>query len=169
MGYTHYWTFKPAPRGKANQVELKYQLAIKECAKLARVWNDTCKAEGRDWERLSGYTAHVKPGAYGGIHLNGKGPEAHEDFIMREHFNQNEGFNFCKTARKPYDTVITACLAVFKYRLGECLEVSSDGNAEDWDAGVTFARTVLKRKVPNPIAPSEPTDFEFKVKRSRKG
>ena len=126
----------------------KYQQAIKECTKIAQYYNKKCKELGLDDERLSGYTAFSRD--YGGIGLNGKGDNAHEEFTMREHFTENEP-NFCKTARKPYDVVVTACLAVLKYRLGEFFNVSSDGRSDDWTNGVELARKVLRRKVPNPI------------------
>jgi len=155
MGYTHYFEIK-VPKGiKAAILEEKYQRAIAECAKLARVWNiEHAKGGPLDAERLSGFSAHTAPKqAYGGLQLNGKGENAHEPFEMREHFKQNieNGHGYCKTARKPYDTVVTACLAVLKYRLGNAIEVSSDGYQDDWDAGVAFARRVLRRAVPNPM------------------
>ena len=132
MGFSHYWNFKK-PKGKrAAEIEDKYKRALVECAHIAHAW----QRDAQDWERLSGYTAHCKPGTYGGLLINGKGDEAHEDFALREHFRENEGFGFCKTARKPYDTVVTACLALLKYRLGDAIEVSSDGDASDWDADV---------------------------------
>jgi len=154
MGYTHYWTFQKPAKGDARKVELAYVKAISECAKLARAWNaEHVKGSIDDADRLSGYAAHAPANWYGGIELNGKGNNAHETFTLREHYNQNldDAFNFCKTARKPYDTVVTACLSVLKYRLGNLIEISSDGDAEDWDAGVAFARRVLKRAIPNPL------------------
>lgn len=150
MGYTHYFGFK-VPKGiKAAKLEATYQLAIQECAKVARMYNKECAEKGLTHFRLSGYTAHTKSGQYGGIQLNGKGEYSHEAFELREHFKQNV-FGFCKTARKPYDTVIVACLAILKYRLGEAIDVSSDGRTDDWNEGVLLARRVIKRKVPNPI------------------
>ena len=156
MGYTHYFTFK-VPKGiKAAKLEADYQAAILECAKVAKAFNQECSDKGLTDARLAGYTAHTKIGQYGGIELNGKGELAHESFTLREHFKQNldgfgNGFAFCKTARKPYDTVVVACLSILKYRLGDAIEVSSDGEAGDWVNGVLLARRTLKRKVPNPI------------------
>ena len=60
---------------------------------------------------------------------------------------------FCKTAYKPYDIVVTACLVILQYRLGDAIQVSSDGGAVDWVAGVNLARSVIRCKVPNPIGP----------------
>lgn len=150
MGYTHYFEFRKPKGIKAKDIERRYQSAIKECAKVALFWNAYCEHNGDDASRLSGYTAHTKPGTYGGIELNGKGENAHESFNLREHFKENN-FGFCKTAQKPYDAVIVACLAILKYRLGNAIEVSSDGRPIDWEYGVKLASSVLRRNVPNPI------------------
>jgi hypothetical protein len=156
MGYTLHYQFR-IPKGiPIARIEAAYQRAIVECSKLAVAWNADCKRHGADWMRLSGYTAHCKPGRYRGVELNGKGENAHESFNLREHFRQNteeyDGAAFCKTDRKPYDTVIKACLAVLKHRLGNAIEVSSDGKvASDWDNAVTFARRILQVAILNPL------------------
>lgn len=157
MGYTHYFQFKkPAPiKGNADAAETAYKKAIAECAKIARVYNAECKNAGLDADRLSGFSAHTKPGKYGGLLINGKQENAFEPFCVPEHFRQNfensDGFGFCKTNRLPYDTVVTACLAVLAYRLGNLIAVSSDGKPDDWSAGVALAQRVTRRKIQNPI------------------
>ena len=149
MGYTHYWSFNKPKKGKAQDVEKLYQQAIKDCQKVIAFYQRQCKKLDMPEDRLSGYSAHTAN--YGGIFFNGKQELAHEDFCLREHYSQNEDFNFCKTARKPYDVVVTACLAILKYRLGDNIEVSSDGNFPDWEYGTELARKVLRRKIKNPI------------------
>lgn len=141
MGYTHYWYINPA-KGKAKEIEAAYQRAIRDCQRIAHYYQKNAE----DWARLSGYTAHCSVGSYGGLMVNGKGEEAHEPFIMREHFSQNDG-GFCKTARKPYDMVVVACLAVLKHRLKGAFEVSSDGYAEDHEAGIALAQHVTGLKI----------------------
>lgn len=160
MGYTHYWSFNKGPHGKGNAAlsESLWQTAMSECALIARTWNKECKAQGRDADRLSGFSAHTKPSqGYGGLHINGKGELAHEDFTMPEHFRDNfeadyNGFNFCKTARKPYDLVVTACLAVIKHRMGDRITVTSDGRAIDWNDGVDYARCITRLAIKHPVA-----------------
>lgn len=147
MGYTHYWKINQI-HGQAKKNELKYKLAILECSKIV-------KAYYKEHGEISGYTAHCKLGEYGGLNVNGKGEDAHEDFEMREHFSENKDFNFCKTARKPYDIVVTACLALLKHRLGDAFTVSSDGRANDWAYGVALARIVTKLAIKNPINDDE--------------
>jgi len=67
------------------------------------------------------------------------------------HFNKQGGREFTKTARKPYDLIVVACLAVAKDIFGEEIDVSSDGDHEDWEAGTAFASKVLEREIQNPI------------------
>lgn len=141
MGYTHYWTFNKI-KGRAAHQERAYQKAIKECNKVIKSFYKT-------FGGLSGYSAHAD--GYGGINVNGKGEEMHEDFILREHFSQN-GSDCCKTARKHYDDVVVACLAILKHRLKDGIEVSSDGCRDDWACGVNIASEVLGVKIPNPMA-----------------
>jgi len=138
MGYTHYYSFNVAPKGKASQVEAKYKKAIQDCQKIVLAYS-------KEFGGLSGYSAHTKLGQYGGINFNGSREEGHEDFILREHFSEN-GSNFCKTANKPYDLAVTACLIALKSRLGNLVEIDSDGRKSDFHDGLKLACKVLKLK-----------------------
>lgn len=141
MGYTHYWTFSKAKRGATRATAKQYQQAILDCQKIVRAYS---VANGG----LAGFAAHTEPGQYGGLKVNGSRELAHEDFVLREHFAQAvEGkSDFCKTARKPYDTVVVACLCVLAHYLPSNFSVSSDGDSLDWIAGLELARRVLKNK-----------------------
>jgi len=94
------------------------------------------------------------PKLVNGVWFNGVGENAHETFALgktpiREHCNPAcRGFNFCKTANKPYDLIVVACLCVLQHHLGKQVEVSSDGNEVDWKAGTAFANKVLCLKNP---------------------
>jgi hypothetical protein len=48
---------------------------------------------------------------------------------------ESEHFNFCKTAYKPYDAVVTAILIRAKTIYGDCVKISSDGDWQEWQAG----------------------------------
>jgi hypothetical protein len=137
MGYTHYWSFEAPKRGTAQVVEKNYQRAIKQCNKIIKHY-------AAQHGGLSGYSAHAK--GYGGLHVNGSRENAHEDFIVREHFSQNDTGDFCKTAQKPYDVVVVACLIVLKHYLPDNIQVDSDGEKSDWINGLELARKVLKLK-----------------------
>lgn len=152
MGYTHYWGINPT-HGKAEKQEKLYQKAIKDCNKVIKAYYKIHK--GTD-SSLSGFSAHAN-GKYGGLQVNGKGDNAHEEFSLREHFKQNEG-DFCKTRQKPYDLVVVACLGIMKFHLGDAFNVDSDGRYADLVDGIEFANKVLRRtknKIINPI-PFEP-------------
>lgn len=153
MGYTHCWTFKAPKRGETAKVNKAYKTAIHACQKMLIYWNEIHAHEPD--QRLSGYSAHVKPGTYGGLKFNGARENAHEDFVLREHYKQNlepSAFNFCKTARKPYDVPVTACLAILKHYLGDYIELSTDGKTADWSQGVGLAKAALNNlKIKNPL------------------
>lgn len=144
MGYTHYWTFRKPLKGKTQIVEKLYQRALRDCQR-------TIKAYYSINGGLSGYSAHTVVGLYGGLYVNGKGDNMHEPFILREHYTENINFNFCKTAQKPYDTVVVACLAILKHHLKDLIVVSSDGDSDDWKKGVNLGRLVLKKKLTTPL------------------
>jgi hypothetical protein len=150
MGYTHYFSFSKPKGTKAADLEKRYQRAILQCARVALFWNAYCEHNGDDASRLSGYSAHCNPGKYGGIQINGKGDNSHEPFQLREHFKENDS-HAVKTARKPYDSVIVACLAILKNELGDAIQISSDGKAIDWEYGTKLACSVTRRNIPNPM------------------
>jgi len=146
MGYTHYFSFN-RPRGQAMALEETYKKAIADCQRIVRRYY-------ADNGGLAGYTAHCPIGKYAGLQVNGARDEACEVFELREHFAQNlDGTlaGFCKTNRREYDLVVTACLAVLKHRLGDAMALSSDGKAFDWQSGVEYARKVTGLKIKNPI------------------
>lgn len=56
-------------------------------------------------------------------------------------------FHFTKTARKPYDVMVCACLLALKKRAASAWEISSDGNVADWASSYRFAKSALGTKV----------------------
>lgn len=56
-------------------------------------------------------------------------------------------FDCCKTARKPYDLAVVACLTALKYRVPE-VELSSDGDLEERAEGIALAEQVLIQRCP---------------------
>lgn len=137
MGYTHYWTFKAPKRGTTKQTNAAFERAITQCQSLVYNYNKT----RTDETRLAGYTAHTKPGQYGGINFNGTAELGHEPFVVLEYYKDNAGTGeFCKTNGKPYDVVVVACLCILKHYLGDNIAVESDGCSLDWIAGLELAR-----------------------------
>lgn len=60
--------------------------------------------------------------------LQRKSDKRLEDYASR--LDRKYIFDFCKTARKPYDIVVCCLLVILKHRLGNMIEISSDG--KDW-------------------------------------
>jgi hypothetical protein len=120
MGYTIYFVIDRAPKGKAREFERKYKKACKRIGEYARMVRE------RDGIRLAGYTAHARPGSYGGVRLNGAGEEAHEALELPEHYANAAGTHFVKTNRKPYTPVVMGALLILKKELGRYVRLSDD-------------------------------------------
>jgi hypothetical protein len=93
------------------------------------------------------------------VRFNGCGEDGHETFLVTRQRpalrpglpDDLLGFAFCKTARKPYDVAVTACLTVLA-SLGTH-EVSSDGEGYEWLDGMDLAvQHWGQLRLVNPIA-----------------
>lgn len=60
---------------------------------------------------------------------------SHETFVLKR---TNTSGDFCKTARKPYDLMVQACLLLYKYYFWDEVTISSDGNFDDWVVASQF-------------------------------
>jgi len=82
------------------------------------------------------------------ICFNGSSQNSHETFFLERKtqttFTRQDGstyendikkngkyFEFCKTARKPYDLGVTTCLIIAKHYFNDQIEVRSDGEIND--------------------------------------
>jgi hypothetical protein len=73
--------------------------------------------------------------------INGAEEEnQHEDLFITQ---KSKGHQFCKTARKPYDTVVCAVLHLYEYHIGKDVHISSDGDLED-DGWVLAYQMILE-------------------------
>ena len=71
------------------------------------------------------------------VRFNGYDADAHETF----HWSlDSSGFGFTKTARKPYDAVVTACLIHLKDVYGDLVSIGSDGRWSEWQDGARLYR-----------------------------
>ena len=70
--------------------------------------------------------------------------EDHETMVLDR---KGGGFQFCKTARKPYDRYVKAILCVANFYAPGALEVSCDGDDEDdcWNEGVRIANIYVSK------------------------
>jgi hypothetical protein len=122
MGYTHYYerdNTKVLPQADWHKV----QKATNQIVKKA-------KAEGTDL-RFE-YDDPRGPYIDGDIiRFNGAGDEGHETFLVN---CDEEGFNFCKTAYKPYDLYVCLTLLAINELCPGAFKISSDGEwGSDWE------------------------------------
>ena len=141
MGYTHYWNNKPSfsensrPWKSFIKDTQNLLLAPKSLELVRQEFNLPDMIPIVDNDRVV---------------FNGIGEDGHETFaISRE---GTSDFNFCKTAYKPYDKIVTAVLSLAKYHL-VVPSISSDGDAGDWDVGVEYASRILGKEIPHPFNP----------------
>lgn len=83
------------------------------------------------------------------IRFNGVGEDGHETFYLTrrkpekrefDRLYETEGaFDFCKTARKPYDAAVVAVLTIAHTVAPGVLTLSSDGTPEEWVDGHRLA------------------------------
>ena len=131
MGYSHYLENKqdcpPQEWQKITDAFKRLQAAaiINNDPLLIQEESDSASAPGVDET---------------GIWFNGIEDAGHETFHLTRVGSYR--FNFCKTARKPYDRVVVAVLCLANFFAPEVWNIDSDGDQEDWKAGLALARTV---------------------------
>jgi hypothetical protein len=125
MGYTHYMRYDEITNGQWEIIDHDLDLIL-EVAKEKGIVIKDASGEG-DFEK-----------GIDKIMFNGDASKYldHETFVMER--KPAQSFNFCKTARKPYDAVVVACLCSMKQAMGDKIEISSDGDEgdEEWHFGV---------------------------------
>lgn len=113
MGYTHYWRIN---RKAARELKDHWGDIVKHCAEF-------CEAQCK--EIIQREDDNPKPAVFSKkeIRFNGIGDDGHETFLLR---NVASKFEFCKTARKPYDLAVISCLFIAK-AFAPSFDVASDG------------------------------------------
>lgn len=136
MGYTHYWEQLngaiPAAAWTLIQADAKKLIAASP-VKLAFDYDEPTKKPVCDASE---------------IRFNGVGDEGNETFMLMP---EPADFEFCKTAHKPYDLVVCAILACAKEHAADFIDVSSDGEAEEWAEELAWADSVLGRTLALPF------------------
>jgi hypothetical protein len=78
----------------------------------------------------------------------------HETFCVS--WKGDRDFNFCKTAQKPYDLLVCLSLLSLLNHFGsEIFQLSSDGDAEEWQEAVDLYNDVTGKGVSNPFETAE--------------
>lgn len=144
MGYTHYWN---------NGTELSqatWNLFVADAKKLSENLPATTDTAGgcysEDQLKLNGCMVSKEPVFNDNeIRFNGGSDDdmdlGHETFLIKR--AGMDSFEFCKTARKPYDLMVTACLLLYSHYFGDETDVSSDGLADEWVCASELIKEVL--------------------------
>ena len=141
MGYTHYWNFTEAPRTIKNG-DKKFKKAVNRLKACISKIPSEIEVELYDWKTNTTKQIKFPFKLRGG---DGKGEPVFTDTLVcfngdAEHGNDYETFgisfddsefDFCKTAREPYDVAVCLALLCFKSAFGNDFKYSSDGNIDD--------------------------------------
>ena len=141
MGFTHYF-------GHKKTSKINWALIVEDCKKLRvklpkDIYIDGCFAhpEAQFTDKIIHFNGSDKDFKWE-QREKGESPEnRHETFVLKQ--EGSNGFTFCKTARKPYDLLVCACLLVYKHHSPKTMELSSDGESEDWADAEKFVKDVL--------------------------
>lgn len=136
MGYTHYW-YRPPNIANFKEFAMDCKKIIDSC-NVPTAWE--C-----DKPKKSPATSSEV------VRFNGIGDDGHETFYVEKTFKPEEWqkpkegglyFEFCKTARKPYDVVVTACLIALHHHCPD-VKISSDGGNDEWGPGRDLCQRIL--------------------------
>jgi len=147
MGYTHYWT------GPKNLDPTKFKAFSGDCAEII----SECQKKGIEIGDGDGDGGFPEIGAEL-ISFNGVGDNSHETFWIS---TERDNFDFCKTARKPYDLAATACLVALKKHFGEEFDISSDGGERGFADGKKLCQSLFGYGADMTIGKEENDDEKF--------
>lgn len=129
MGYTHYWNVSDEPQGAFQRLSLDAKQIFNAAPSLLIELADAMGTE------------ETKPElSEGEIVFNGKAPDDYETFYFA---GTDRGFQFCKTARMPYDPIVGAVLIRAKVHYGNAISVTSDGDWVEWDEAATICKDLF--------------------------
>lgn len=149
MGYTHYYLPLTKPtKGQWNEF-------LTVCKKLYKNLPEKINTAGGCYENetltISGWNGQGKPKFNKKeVRFNGSNELGHETFSIYFH-TPVKNFNFCKTARKPYDLLVVACLiAAYQYL---DYRFSSDGfnddeTCDDLQPAIDYYNTIIQPEEP---------------------
>lgn len=145
------------PLGDGMPVMTEELLAVngrRACGHLRRALGIAWPASGARGVVTGGVEVGLAGSWFGGRQLVARscgGDCSHESFVLPrvcpvdERVRLEDGlvFGCCKTAFKPYDLAVQACLVVAAHHLGRALVVSSDGSSADWEDARLLCEEVL--------------------------
>ena len=143
MGYTHYWENK----GHKDDATNFLKVVAEAKALYAALPDHTDTAGGYHKEdplKLCGWHGDGEP-VFTDTEISFNGDDStglsHESFRVND---KPTDFEFCKTARKPYDLMVCAVLISMRKNLVN-FSYSSDGDNEDWIPAKFFYKSVIKK------------------------
>jgi hypothetical protein len=145
VGYTHYFTKAGTTRDDALKFEM-FARGARTIIEYATNQDNIQLADAMG-EKLGAWEISNEV-----VSFNGYGADSHETFFWDAN---GTGFNFCKTARKPYDAVVTACLIHLKDVYGDAVDIGSDGYWSEWSDGARLYRNATGLTAANPMTPEE--------------
>jgi len=154
MGYTHYFQAVKEPTTEqwdniACRTRQLYKTAANEGIALAFEDDEYIEAPVAD---------------RGLIRFNGAGGEGYETFCITHtpekdrHGRPGFAFSFCKTARRPYDTVACAVLLVMNEEAPGVWDIASDGDLEEWGPGFELYKRAFHVNADIPLFLQEKED-----------
>jgi hypothetical protein len=143
MGYTHYWTqTRDFTREEWAQIREDMNALLK----------DVQHVQGIPLANYAGEPGTSPEITDAKVWFNGVGDDSHETFCLnrvrppKEEWEPGRGWDFCRTARKPYDLAVTAALCYLATVPDPASHtVSSDGTGRDFLDGLAEARLALPR------------------------
>ena len=119
MGYTRYYTIKK------SLDETKFKEYSKVCKEVCEYLQKEYDYKLVNYVGEQGSQPEFSDAL---ISFNGEEDLSHESFSIS---TKGKGFDFTKTARKPYDSSVLACLYLAKKFFKDDIDISSDGENDD--------------------------------------
>ena len=161
MGYTHYFNFKKSPKAIENGADL-FKAAVKATTDCIAQLPKKIPHEVREWNektgeyevsrvgflpfKLCGWDGNGEPEFTDTqVRFNGDAEMDFDHETCSIGYEDDTEFNFCKTARKPYDVAVCITLLCFKHYFGDNFEYSSDGDIEAGEEGWEKAKEITSK------------------------
>ena len=130
MGYTNYWN-------ASEPVSLEQ--AAPHLQELLQIGTEQGILAGADGLGTAVFDGRI-------VVFNGSTREAYESFYITP---DQTGFQFCKTARKPYDAFVKAALILIQASCDdpEQFRISCDGSHSDWEQAAELVEKVSNIKL----------------------
>lgn len=145
MGYTHYWEFKQMPKEIEGGLEMfkKSVKATQDCIAQVPAQLPTDDDEEKFVPfKLCGGNGKGEPKFNNVVVCFNGDAENKHDYETCHLAIDDIGFDFCKTARMPYDVAVCITLICFKHYFRNNFEYSSNGDIKNGEEGWKLAKDI---------------------------